>query len=125
MNLARRAQGCFERLGGFATSFAKVQVQELRGTRSMEPLVVLVVVPIVVGLATELAFRDTTRASLAATILSSAAVYACIESLDPGGTWNALAGFLVSPVAIAFSVATVLTLFGMLQGRRLHRRHRA
>lgn len=102
-----------------------MQVQKLRGTGTMEPLVVLVVLPIVVGLAAELVFRDTTRASLAATLLSSVAVYACFEFLDPGGTWNALAGFLVSPLVIAFSAATVLTLFGVLQGRRPHRRRRA
>ncbi len=105
--------------------FANVQVQEVQGARAMEPLVVLVVLPIVVGLAAELAFRDTTRASLAATLLSSAAVYACLEFLDPGGTWNALAGFLVAPLVIAFSAATVLTIFGVLQGRRPHRRRRA
>ncbi|MBU6485708.1 MAG: hypothetical protein KGL70_01240 [Betaproteobacteria bacterium] len=90
----------------------------------MEPLVVLVVLPIVVGLASEFAFRDTTRASLAAAILSSLAVYACLELRDPGGTWNPLAGFLVSPLAIAFSLATVLTCFGMMQGRRARRRRR-
>ncbi len=91
----------------------------------MEALVVLVVLPIAVGLVSEFAFRDTTRASLAAAILSSLTVYACLELLDPGGTWNALAGFLVSPLAIAFSLATVLTCFGMLQGRRPRRRRRA
>ncbi|MGC1817647.1 MAG: hypothetical protein WA900_08325 [Casimicrobiaceae bacterium] len=90
----------------------------------MEPLVVLVVLPIVVGLVSEFAFRDTTRASLAAALLSSLAVYACLELLDPGGTWNGLAGFLVSPLAIAFSLATVLTCFGVLQSRRPRRRRR-
>ena len=38
--------------------------------------------------------------------------------LDPGGQWNGLATFLVSPLAIAFSLATVLTCFGFREGRR-------
>ena len=90
----------------------------------MEPLAVLIVVPVLVGVAAELLFRDTSRASLAAAILSSVAVYACIASRDPGGTWNGLATFLVSPLAIAFSLATVLTCFGYREGRRRHpKRH--
>jgi hypothetical protein len=90
----------------------------------LEPLAVLVVMPVLVGLAAELVFRDTTRASLVAALLSSVAVYACLATLDPGGTWNWLATFLVSPLAIAFSLATVLTCFGHLDGRRSHRKRR-
>ena len=93
---------------------------------ALEPLAVLVVMPVLVGFAAELVFRDTTRASLAAALLSSLAVYACLTTLDPGGSWNWLATFLVSPLAIAFSLATVLTCFGYLDGRRFQRRrHRA
>jgi CHASE2 domain-containing sensor protein len=91
----------------------------------MEPLAVLVVLPIVIGIAAELALRDTARASLAAAIVSSLAVYACIAALDPGGTWNGLATFLVSPLAIAISLATVLTCFGFREGRQRHRKHHA
>jgi hypothetical protein len=90
----------------------------------LEPLAVLVVMPVLVGLAAALVFRDTTRASLVAALLSSLAVYACLATLDPGGTWNWLATFLVSPLAIAFSLATVLTCFGHLDGRRGHRKGR-
>lgn len=90
----------------------------------MEPLVVLVVLPIVVGVASELAFRDTARASLAAALASSLAVYACLTHLDPGGEWNALAGFLVSPLAIAISLATVLLCFGAIERRSIRHRRR-
>ena len=64
----------------------------------MQPLAVLVVMPVLVGLAAELVFRDTTRASLAAALASSLAVYACL--------------------------ATVLTCFGYLDGRHSHRKRR-
>jgi hypothetical protein len=88
----------------------------------MEPFAVLIVLPVLVGVAAALLFRDTARAALAAAVISSFAVYACVSLLDPGGTWNWLATFLVSPLAIAFSLATVLTCFGWLEGRRRHRR---
>ena len=91
----------------------------------MEPLAVLVVMPVLVGVAAELVFRDTTRASLAAALGSSLLVYACLATLDPGGTWNWLATFLVSPLAIAFSLATVLTVFGHREGRHRNNRHHA
>ena len=90
----------------------------------MQPLAVLVVLPVVIGIAAELVFRDTARASLAAALLSSLAVYGCLATLDPGGTWNGLATFLVSPLAIAFA-ATVLTCFGYREGRHRHRKRHA
>lgn len=90
----------------------------------MEPFAVLIVLPVLVGVAAELVFRDTSRASLAAAVVSSASVYTCLRLLDPGGTWNWLASFLVSPLAIACSLATVLACFGYLEGRRRQpRRH--
>ena len=91
----------------------------------MEPLAVLVVLPVLVGLAAELLLRDPSRASMVAAILSSLSVYACLAVLDPGGRWNGLATFLVSPLAIAFSLATVLACFSYLEGRRPHRRRHA
>ncbi|HET8831585.1 MAG TPA: hypothetical protein VFN86_05910 [Casimicrobiaceae bacterium] len=91
----------------------------------MAPLAVLVVMPVLIGVAAELLFRDTTRASLAAGIGASLSVYACLATLDPGGTWNGLATFLVAPLSIAFSLATVLTVFGYREGRHRHRRHHA
>lgn len=91
----------------------------------MEPLAVLIVLPVVVGVAAELLFRDTSRASFAAAVVSSLSVYTCLRLLDPDGAWNGLATFLVSPLAIAFSLATVLTCFGWFEGRRHPRKHRA
>jgi len=91
----------------------------------MEPLGVLIVLPVVVGVIAERLFRDTSRASLAAAVVSSLSVYACLRHLDPTGTWNALATFLVAPLAIAFSLASVLLCFGHFEGRRTQRQEHA
>ena len=87
----------------------------------MQPLAVLVVLPVLVGLAAVLALRDPSRASLVAAIVSSLSVYACLATLDPDGRWNELATFLVAPLAIAFSLATVLACLGYLEGRQRKR----
>ena len=91
----------------------------------MQPFAVLFVLPVLVGVSAELLFRDTSRASLAAAVVSAFSVYTCLRLLDPDGSWNWLATFLVSPLAIAFSLATVLTCFGYLEGRRRQRRRAA
>lgn len=90
----------------------------------MEPLAVLIVLPVLVGASAQLLFRDASRASLAAGVVSSLSVYACLRVLDPTGAWNWLAAFLVAPLAIAFSLASVLACFGHFAGRRASgRRH--
>ncbi len=91
----------------------------------MQPLAVLIVLPVVIGIAAEVLFRDVSRASLAAAVASAASVYACLATLDPGGQWNGLATFLVSPLAIAFSLATVLACFSWREGRRRPRKRHA
>ena len=91
----------------------------------MQPLTVLVVLPVVIGVAADWLLRDASRASLAAAMLSSLTVYLCLATLDPGGQWNGLATFLVSPLAIAFSLATVLTCYGFREGRRRHSKRHA
>jgi hypothetical protein len=88
----------------------------------MEAITVLIVLPVALGAAAEIVLRDPSRASLAAAIASALAIYASLHHLDPDGSWNGLATFLVSPLAIAFSLASVLTCHGYLEGRRRHRR---
>ena len=88
----------------------------------MEAITVWLVLPVAIGAAAEITLRDPSRASLVAAIASALAVYASLHHLDPAGTWNGLATFLVSPLAIAFSLATVLTCHGYLEGRRRPRR---
>ena len=89
----------------------------------MEPLVVLILLPVLIGVAAEMFFRDTIRASAVATIVSPTVVYICLTTLDPGGTWNWLAAFLVLPLPIAFALAAVLICYGRVQTRRRHGRH--
>jgi peptidoglycan/LPS O-acetylase OafA/YrhL len=90
----------------------------------MEPFAVLIVLPLVVGAIAERMFRDTPRASLAAAVVSSLSVYACLHHFDPTGTWNGLAAFLVAPLAIAFALGSVLLCYGYFEGRRAQRRLR-
>lgn len=84
----------------------------------MEPLLVLFVLPILIGIASVALFRDATKASCAATFASPLVVFGCLRALDPEGTWNWLAALLVAPLAIAFSLATVMVCFGRSQVRR-------
>jgi hypothetical protein len=106
---------------GRRSTIERARLSTLSYCAAMEPLAVLIVLPVVVGVAAELLFRDASRASLAAAIVSSLSVYTCLRLRDPDGTWNWLATFLVSPLAIAFSLATVLTCFGWIEGRRRKR----
>jgi len=91
----------------------------------MEPFVVLLVLPVVIGVASVALFRDTIRASCAATFASPLVVFGALRSLDPDGTWNWLATLLVAPLAIAFSLATVMACFGRSQARKRQRRNGA
>jgi hypothetical protein len=88
----------------------------------VEPLFVLILLPVLIGVAAEMYFRDTVRASAVATVLSPSVVYFCLIKLDPGGTWNWLATLLVSPLAIALALAAVMVCFGRAQVRRRPRR---
>jgi hypothetical protein len=88
----------------------------------MEPLLVLVVLPVFVGIASELAFRDARNASLAAALGAALTVCLCVKLLDPDATWGWLAALLVSPLPIAFAVATALFLYGHLRGTPRARR---
>ena len=86
----------------------------------MEPLVVLFVLPVLIGVASAVLFRDTTRASCAATFASPLVVFCCLSSLDPEGQWNWLATLLVSPLAIAFALAAMMIRYGRSQVRKRH-----
>ena len=49
----------------------------------MEPIAVLVLLPIVIGIVSELIFRDTTHATLAAAIGTAIALVVCMRLLAP------------------------------------------
>ena len=84
----------------------------------MEPLVVLFVLPVVIGIVAEALLRDTSRASCVATFASPLVVYLCLMYRDPDGTWNWLATLLISPLAIALALAAVMVCFGRAHVRR-------
>jgi hypothetical protein len=92
---------------------------------AMEPLVVLFVLPVLIGIASVVLFRDAPRASCAATFTAPLIVFGCLRTLDPDGTWNWLATLLVTPLAIAFSLATVMLCYGRSQVRKRHPRNGA
>jgi hypothetical protein len=88
----------------------------------MEPLLVLVALPILIGAASEFVFRDARNASLAAALGTALAVCLSVQALDSGARWSWLAALLVSPLPIAFAVVTALFLYGHLQTRRRNKR---
>ena len=91
----------------------------------MEPIAVLIILPIAIGIVSELVFRDTTHATLAAVLGTTIALVVCMNLLAPPEMWTWLAVLLVSPLAIAAALATVLTLYGRSQAHRRRRRRDA
>jgi cytochrome bd-type quinol oxidase subunit 2 len=89
---------------------------------AVEPLLVLVVLPVAIGALAEAAFRDAKRASLAAAAGSLVAVCVAVQALDRDASYSWLAAALVSPLPVALAVGTVLFLYGRTTARR-HRRH--
>ncbi|HZI84541.1 MAG TPA: hypothetical protein VFF44_11555 [Casimicrobiaceae bacterium] len=84
----------------------------------MEPVFVLILLPVLIGVGAEMIFRDALRASLSATLVAPAVVYVSIMALDPGGTWNWLASLLVAPLAMALALAAVMVCFGRVHARK-------
>ena len=88
----------------------------------MTPLVVLVIMPALIGLASAMVFRKIKGASFAAALGSPLAVYLWVTAIDPSDTWSPLATLLVAtgaPLVIALAVTTVL----LCAGRPHIRRH--
>ena len=91
----------------------------------MDPIAFLDVLPIAIGIVSELVFRDTTHATLAAAIGTAAALIVSMWLLAPPELWTWLAVLLVSPLAIASALATVFLVYGRSQAHRRRRRHDA
>jgi len=84
----------------------------------VEPFLILVVLPVLIGIGSELLFRNPTRASCLATFAAPLVVYFWLAYRDPDGTWNWLATLLFSPLAIALALAAVMICFGRTQVRK-------
>ena len=91
----------------------------------MKPLFILVVLPVLVGIAAEMHFRDTRKATFAAALGAALVVGLCVQALDPTEPWNWIAAILVSPLPIAIAVVATLYCYGRAQMRRRHRRNGA
>ena len=91
----------------------------------MEPIAVLIVLPIAIGIVSELIFRDTTHATLAAAIGTAIALVVCMALLTPAEMWTWFAVLLVSPLAIAVALAAVLVVYGRSQAHRRKKRRDA
>lgn len=89
---------------------------------SMQPLFVLILLPVLIGVAAELLFRDARTASCVAMLGAALAVFLCLMAGDPGGSWNWLAALLVMPLPIAFALAAVVLCYGRSQVKRRHGR---
>ncbi len=90
----------------------------------MEPLIILVLLPLLIGVVSERVFADTTTAALAAAIGTGALVYTSLKLLAPDETWNGLAALLVSPLPIALALGAVVICCGRSHARRGKRRSR-
>ncbi len=84
----------------------------------MKPLVIILVLPVLIGIASEFYFRDAKKASFAAALGAVLVVFLGVIVLDLEGTWNWVAALLLSPLPVAFGVVTVLFCYGRLQMRR-------
>jgi hypothetical protein len=91
--------------------------------RHLEPFVVLFLLPVMIGIASQLCLRGTKNAALVATLGSMLAVWLCLEARAPDETWNWLATLLVLPLPIAVALAAVLVCHGRAHSRGQHRRH--
>ena len=78
----------------------------------MEPLVVLILLPMAVGALAEAVFRDAKRASLVAAFGAALGVGLAVQLLDRNESWSWVAALLVSPLPIALAIATVLFWYG-------------
>jgi len=88
----------------------------------MQPLLVLILLPVLIGIAAELLFRDARKASLTAMLGVGVVVGLWLQAGDPSGTWNWLAALLVMPLPIAFALIAVVLCYGRSQVRRGHHR---
>src|SRR5947209_7422404 len=79
-----------------------------RKRRHMEPLAILVLLPVLIGVVSERLFAETTLAALVAAIATALLVYVSLHVLAPDESWGGVAALLVSPLPIAFALGAVV-----------------
>jgi hypothetical protein len=85
---------------------------------TMKPILILVFLPVLVGVAANTLSGTIRSAAFAATIGSPVVVFVCLRLLDPDGTWSWLAALLVAPLVMAMALVTVLLWFGRSRTRK-------
>jgi hypothetical protein len=80
----------------------------------MEPLLILVIFPALIGTASEFVFRDARRASLVAGAGSLLMVALSVVVLDRAASWGWIAAVMVAPLPIALAVAAAMFWYGWL-----------
>jgi hypothetical protein len=90
----------------------------------MQPLIVLLLVPLLIGAVFGATLRDIPKATLASAVIAPMLVFVCIIALNPGDSWNWLATLLVSPLVIAIALTAVLVCSRPVRTSK-HRAHEA
>jgi hypothetical protein len=90
---------------------------------TVQPLAVLLVLPIVVGVVAALCFSEARSATLAAALASVLSVSLSVCLLGGMDRWSWLAAFMVSPLTVAFTVAAVVVCHGRLRDHARRSRH--
>jgi hypothetical protein len=89
---------------------------------TVNALIVLVLLPLLVGVAAEALFREPRRASLVAVVATAVLTCLAVQVLDRGDSWNWIAGLMVLPLSIALAVAATLLCDGRFDPPRHARR---
>jgi hypothetical protein len=89
---------------------------------SVQAFAVLVVAPLLIGVAAQLVFGDARKAGCAAMLGAAAAVVVGVIAGDPGGAWTWLASLLVMPLPVALALTAVLLCHGRSRVRHKHHR---
>lgn len=91
----------------------------------MQPLLILLVFPILTGIAAEMVFRDARNSSLAAAIAAVLITCLSVQVLAPNTAWNWIAALLVSLLPISVAVTAALFCYGRMKSPPRHRRQDA
>jgi hypothetical protein len=91
----------------------------------MEAFGVLVLLPLVVGVAAARCITDTRYATLGAVVGTIVVVALAVALLDRGDRWGWIAALMVTPLTAAFAVAAAWLCHARRQARRHRGAHRA
>jgi hypothetical protein len=89
---------------------------------SVQPFAVLVVAPLLIGVASQLVFGDARKAACAAMLGAAVLVVGSVIAGDPGGAWTWLASLLVLPLPVALALTAALLVHGRSGVRHKHQR---